>query len=184
MRTPPIGLVLVVALGTWGVRADADPPKVEASPTPKLAATAMPVKFVTTTIKGEITVPSTFSSANYGNGPVALGQAGFGCGNLVIVANSKATKPRPPNFSGLWIDQPVWSHSVQATGTWSSGKCSYSLPVAGDQEFSLTAGTSGNFGCTSIDVTVTNTPAWQSVPKGTTKTDNITVSRVTCTVIG
>jgi len=142
-------------------------------------------KLMVTTIKGEITVPSTFSSGNYGNGPVALGQGGFGCSNIVVIANSKEMKPRPPGTTGFYIDQPVWTKSVNASGSYASGKCSYSMVVPGDQQFSLNAGTNGSFDCSVISLDFGNsTPQWQSVPKGTQKTDNLSLSKITCIVIG
>jgi hypothetical protein len=141
--------------------------------------------FVITTIKGEISVPAQFSSGNYGNGPVSLGQAGFGCSNIVVVANSKETKPKPPNAGDFYFPVPVWTKSVQATGNFASGKCNYSLAVPGDQQFGLVAGTTGQFNCDSIMMGFGNTtPTWQTVPKGTIKTDNLSISAITCIVIG
>jgi hypothetical protein len=141
--------------------------------------------FVYTTIKGEIKVPSTFSSSGYGNGPTALGGGGFGCGNLVIVASSKATKPRPANYpaDAIWMSPPVWTRSAAATGTWSSGTCHYELHVPGGQDFHLDAGTAGTFACDFIEVGLGPTP-YLNVPKGQTKVQNLTVSAVTCGRIG
>jgi hypothetical protein len=139
--------------------------------------------FAFTTIKGDITVPapSTFTGSGYGT-PAMI--ANFQCSNLIISASSKEMKPRPANYTGFWIDQPVWVHSAVATGTWSSGKCSYSINVPGGKEFQLVAGHQGGFSCSTIDIFVTNTPAWQSVPSGTTKVDNLGLKPLNCNVIG
>lgn len=138
--------------------------------------------FAFTTIKGEITVPSSFSSSAYGQ---ASSLANFQCSNLVIIATSKEMQPLPPAPPGTFqMPVPVWTRSVNATGTWSSGKCSYSMAVRPDSQFGLSAGTTGNFNCDQILAPLANTPTYQTVPRGTTKTDNVTVTKVECTVIG
>lgn len=185
MKKILIAPALALFVGIFGTSSDAnaDPTPVQTA-APALRASPAIAKFVITSIKGEITVPATFSSGNYGNGPVALGQGGFGCGNLVMIANSKEVKPRPPGYTGFWIDQPVWTRGANATGTWSSGKCNYSIAVPAEQQFYLTAGTNGSWDCSVVQLEVTNTPSYQSVAKGTSKTDNVTIPKVTCIVIG
>lgn len=180
-----LSALFVASLSLVGNLAAADNSPAQVSP----ALTARPAtqfpKFNLTIIKGEITVPSTFSSGNYGNGPVALGQGGFGCSNIVVTANSKETKPKPPNAGDFYMPQPVWTKSATATGNYASGKCSYSLAVPGDQQFGLVAGTAGQFSCDQIMLGFGgSTPQWQTVPKGTTKIDNLNISAITCIVIG
>ena len=84
----------------------------------------------------------------------------------------------------LFLESQCGGARVHASGTWSSGKCSYYLPIPHDASFRLSAGSSGSFDCTQISIDMNGMPAWQSVPKGTVKTDNLTVTKVTCTVIG
>lgn len=178
-----LSAAFVASLALIGHVSEAAPPAPAVS-TVRTPVTPIP-HFTFTTIKGEIKVPATFSSSGYGNGPVALGQGGFGCSNIVVIANSKELKPRPANYDGFWIDQPVWTRSVQASGNYSSGKCSYNLVVPGDAQFKLVAGTSGNFNCNSIMLDFgSSTPSWQSVPKGTSKVDDLSINSITCNIIG
>jgi hypothetical protein len=172
-------LLLVVGAGS---DASAGPTTTQNGQAPAPTVQAAPKTPLKTVIKGDITVPSTFSSSGQGNGPVSLGQGGFGCSNIVITANSKEKQPKPPGTTGFYVEQPVWSRTVNATGTYSSGKCSYSLSVPGDKEFGLYAGTSGDFPlCQAITVAISNsTPTWQTVPRFTTKVDNLTAAYIDC----
>jgi hypothetical protein len=136
------------------------------------------LKFVGTRIQGEITVPAQFTGENYGQ---ASSLNGFQCSNLVIIAES--TEMVPPTGGGFSV-QHVWTRSVNATGTWSSGKCQYSMYVKPDSSFGLVAGSNGNWSCDVVQMGLSGTPSAQKVPKGTTKTDNITITKVACIVIG
>ena len=179
-KTLLIAPALVLSIAIFGQSDASADTVVSTLPTARVVAPAN-YQFKVTTIKGELTVPKEFSGSGYGN---ASSLANFQCSNLVVIANSKETKPRPAGYTGFWMDPPVWTRSVNATGTWASGKCNYSMSVPGGKEFNLTAGTNGDFNCSVVQVSVTNTPAWQSVPFGTTKVDNITVTKVDCIVIG
>jgi hypothetical protein len=136
------------------------------------------LKLAGTIIKGEITVPAQFSGENYGQ---ASSLNGFQCSNLIITAQSKEMVP--PTNGGFSVTH-VWTRSTQATGTWSSGKCSYTLFVKPDSEFGLVAGASGNWNCDVVSMPLANTPTFQKVARGTTKVDNFTITKVACVVIG
>lgn len=185
----PLATVLLLGLVVVGSTAQADPapvgaPAVKLAPGAAMVARPAGYKFQVTMLKGDIDVipPSQFGGSGYGS-PSSL--AGFNCSNLVIVASSKAMKPRPPGYTDFWPPQPIWTRSDVASGSWASGKCQYSMTVPGGEEFRLTAGnTGGNFECHYIDIGLGNTPEFQTVPKGTVKTDNIKVTRVVCGVIG
>lgn len=87
-----------------------------------------------TKIVGKITVPA----------PPTGELAGFACSNIIVTATSKEHLP-PPGPNAFTV--PKWERSIQATGTYSSGFCNYSLVVPGNSAFYLTAGGSGNFAC-------------------------------------
>ena len=171
-------ILSIIALGhVSDANADGStPPKVSVSPA---VLNQQVAKLLMTRIQGDIAVPSTFGQSGYGS---ASSLANFQCSNLVIIATSKDQKPKPPNVD-FW-DSPVWTRSVQATGNWSSGHCSYSMVVPGDSQFKLSPGDIGSFNCAPIIIGMTNTPAWQSVPKGTAKVDNLTITNVTCNIVG
>jgi hypothetical protein len=144
--------------------------------------TAQPVQVLALSmIKGEIKLPAAFSASGYGN---VNSLKNFNCSNLVITATSTEMKPRPPGHTGFWPPTPIWTKSANATGSWSSGKCNYSIVVPADKPFRLVGGTSGSFSCSTIEVFVTETPSSQTVPKSTTKTDDLTITKVSCVVIG
>jgi hypothetical protein len=134
--------------------------------------------FVATKIQGEITVPKEFTGENYGQ---ASSLNGFNCSNIVITAES-TEMVQPTN--GGFATQHVWSRSTTATGQYQSGKCSYSLYVRPNSNFGLVAGANGTWNCDVVSMPLANTPSAQQVPKGTTKTDNITITKVACVVIG
>lgn len=135
-------------------------------------------KFIGTKIQGEITVPAQFSGSGYGS---ASSLNGFSCSNLVISAQSQEMVP--PTNGGFAVTH-VWTRSTTATGNWSSGKCSYVLYVKPDSNFGLVAGSMGTWNCDQISMPLANTPSVQKVPKGTTKVDNFTITKVECVVIG
>ena len=57
----------------------------------------------------------------------ATGQlAGLTCADITVTATSQDQKPPPP---GGLFSSPKWQHSVHATGTWSSGSCTYAVTV-------------------------------------------------------
>jgi len=169
-----LGLAVVTQAG------DADAQGVPTVTTAGPALTAQPAiaKFIVTRITGEITVPAQFSSEGYGS---AASLNGFNCSNLVITAESTELVPVPPGQFGY---QHVWTRSVHATGNWASGKCSYSLIVRPDSDFALVAGSSGEWACDYISMPLAGTPNKQKVAKGTTKTDNMTLTKVACGRIG
>lgn len=120
-----------------------------------------------TQIKGTITVPAAAATGNL---------AGFKCSDMIITATSKEYNTAP---AGVFAS-PKWTRSAAATGNWAAGQCSYSIIVPHSQQFALTAGTMGPYDCAVVQIALSGTPQWQSVPKGTTKTDNMTVSSMTC----
>ena len=141
--------------------------------------------FVLTSIKGDIAVPAptTFTSSGYGD---AKTMSGIKCSNLIVVATSVAKKPRPAGYEGFWVDPPVWTKDVAATGTWSSGHCSYSLGVVPAAGFTLSASVPpvAPFKCSNTNVSTGGLPASEIVPAGTSKTENFAVTKVNCNVIG
>lgn len=150
-------------------------------PGPGPIMTAQPPVLALSMIKGEIKLPAAFSASGYGSVSMLKN---FNCSNLVITATSTEMKPKPPGQTGFWPPTPMWTKSANATGSWSSGKCNYTIVVPADKPFRLVGGTSGSFSCSNIDVFVTDTPSSQTVPKSTTKTDDLTVTKVNCNVIG
>jgi hypothetical protein len=173
-----VSVVSVTALSTLASRAEpTNPTPTSTTPIPAPTGTTAP-PYLSTRIRGTITVPATFSGS-HANGEVELGDAGFDCEHIVIRANSRELGPYP-------FPQPVWTRSVHATGDYDSGHCSYSLSVPGNSEFKLVGEApddDNEFDCDVVQVTVGSTPAWQSVAIFTTKTDNLSVSAITCVVI-
>lgn len=126
-----------------------------------------------TRITGTFTVPAVQTGA----------LANFACSNIHITATSKETIPPPP---GGLFSTPKWTRSVAATGTYSSGKCSYSLSVPSGSEFYLSTGSGGSFACNYVGVWLGPTGAAigpYSVALGMTRTQNFEVTRVTCEFI-
>jgi hypothetical protein len=135
--------------------------------------------FKQTYVKGEITVPPV-SQIQYHNYATPGSLSGIQCSNIVAIASSKEQKPPPP---GGFVSGPVWTKSVQATGTYSTGKCSYIMTIpAAPKEFSMSVGFMGEHTCT-VQFTGAGTP-YISVPFGTTKVENFSAGEVWCTVIG
>jgi hypothetical protein len=116
----------------------------------------------------------------------------FSCSDLVVYVTSRATTPAP---AGSFFDTPKWTRHVHASGTWSSGTCSYSILVPAATGVDLPSPCPGKV-CTgpvgwndqnAFNLTVqpyghvpaypcplilgVNTPAspWMSVPKGQSK---------------
>lgn len=109
--------------------------------------------------------------------------AGFACPNLYVSATSKDTIPPPP---GGLFSTPKWTRGVAATGTYSSGKCSYSMVVPGNSEFYLNVSGNGSFACSYVATWVGPTGAAVgpiSVQIGTSKTQNLDVTKVLCEYI-
>jgi hypothetical protein len=125
------------------------------------------MKAINTNVHGTITVTPSQASGDL---------AGFQCSNLTIVATSKEYNPAPPGV----FASPKWTRTANATGSWASGQCSYSIVVPGGQQFGLTAGGNGNFDCSVIAVGLSGTPQYQTVAKGTQKVDNMTVTMLSC----
>ncbi len=122
-----------------------------------------------TGIKGTIKVPAPATSGPF---------VGFGCANLVVNANSKAK-------TGPLSSKPVWTRSQKATGTYSSGTCSYTLVVpASPHEFTMAVGVSfipkaPQHCALSVAVAKGLGGLW-TVPQNTWKTNNFSVTSLVC----
>jgi len=169
-----VASTFALALGVSMHSSVAEAQAVQAAPA--LAQRAdLPKPFIATTIKGTITVVP---------GQATGGLSGFKCSDLDIIATSKETKPMPPPPPGSFaFPVPKWTRTAQATGNFASGSCAYSMMVPGDQQFALNGSASGPYNCHVIGVTVGNTPTWQSVPKNSIKTDNISITQLECIII-
>lgn len=166
---------LVLALGAFiQTSAGAAPPAPTTLPgSPVVPGVAQ--RFQITRVQGEITVPAAFSTIGWAS-PAALN--GFGCANLLVTATSKAQQP---NTGGPSI--PEWTRSASATGTWASGKCSYTLVVPPASDFNLHTGPIGtDWACDNILISGGTTPFQSVTPKGATKTQNLAIAKVTCVV--
>ena len=126
-----------------------------------------------TKVAGTIAVPA----------PPTGNLAGFGCGNITMTATSKEYLAPPP---GGIFGAPKWTRSAVATGTYGSGSCSYSIPVPHNSDFYLTASGSGNFTCHVVSTWL----GAQGYPVGPikaplagTKTQNLSISKVSCDFI-
>jgi hypothetical protein len=124
-------------------------------------------KILGTRVAGEIEVA-----------PGSGAPAGFGCGDVTVVAMSKDLAPHGPNEFG----PPKWVRSANAT-LGRDGRCRYSMPVPPGHAFYLGANGHGHFECTSIGVSlnVPNVPI--SVPLGTVKPLNLAATKVVCEVL-
>jgi hypothetical protein len=160
----------VVALSTLvPTNADAQVQVTPTTPTSPVVVTAM---------KGTIKVPAVAASGPF---------VGFGCANLVVRADSKAMTTAPPGAT-FFVPQPVWSRYHNATGTYASGACSYTLIVpASPHEFTMAVGVSfiptAPQHCDIEDAPATGLGGYWTVPKGTTKTNNFVVTELRCQVI-
>jgi hypothetical protein len=138
-----------------------------------------------TGIKGTIKVP----------GPAANGPfVGFACANLVVYADSKKqnsntyTSTEDGKTTSITINTPKWENPAHAGGTYSSGTCSYYLAVpASPHEFTMRVGVDfiPKTYCDYMEATTTGlsgTHLW-TVPKGTWKTNDFTVTELKCEVI-
>jgi hypothetical protein len=136
-------------------------------------ASADPIifRFHATTIKGTIHVPPASAT-----GPLSS----FNCNNIVVGATSLATNPPP---SGGSFSSPKWQRSVVATGNFASGTCSYNITVPGGSAFWFTAGGHGNFQCDFVGVLTSGPNPSITVPYGTTKTHDLTVTGLTCEIV-
>jgi hypothetical protein len=135
--------------------------------------------FKQTYVKGDITVPPV-SAVEYHNYATQGSLNNLQCSNITVIATSKEIKPGTAgNFGG---GVPLWTKQVQATGTYSSGKCSYSMTITAGKEFYLSAGTSGDLPC--LVQFVSDPSPVMTVPFGTTKVENLSIGTVMCTVIG
>jgi hypothetical protein len=128
-------------------------------------------------IKGTIKVPAPATSGPFVN---------FGCANLVVVAESKAR-------TGPLGSKPVWtSESKKVRGTYTAGTCRYKLAVpASPHEFTMDVGIKsfvpnipkGQKSCDVLRAVATGLGGLWTVPKGTWKTNNFSVTELQCVII-
>lgn len=170
----PAALVAIVGVTD---QAQADTPAPVVRPVSPIGTVAVnpngPIRFFATTVKGTITVPQVQDAA----------LKGFDCANIIVSATSKDTNPPPPG--GLFA-QPKWTRSVAATGNYASGQCSYSMPVPGGSAFFLNANGHGSFHCDVVATWIGPNGAQVgpiTVPFGTTKVENFSISKVLCEII-
>jgi hypothetical protein len=169
----------VVVVGTTALiatTATASGPATPVTAAPVATLRAPVAAFVITEVKGDLAVPKPLVR-NYAP-PNAMD--GFGCQNIVVTASSKAQKPKPPGYTGFWISQPMWTQTSHATGTFSSGHCSYAVGVRPGDAFNLSIGPSGSFQCTYLLMALANDPGYLTVPKGTVKSVNLAAGMIEC----
>ena len=131
---------------------------------------------VATGIKGTIKVPAPATS-----GPFVR----FDCANLVVIAESKALKSWPPGG-------PVWTRYNNATGTYSDGTCRYTLGVPpSPHKFTMHVGVisfipnipKDQKSCDIMKAAATGLGDVWTVPQGTLKTNNFSVTELQCDII-
>lgn len=155
----------VLFAGVIATHAGADVPRTSRPTSAVLQATK---------ITGTFTVPA----------PPTGELAGFACSNIYVSATSKDTLPSTGDMN--LNPTPKWSRGVAATGTYSSGHCSYSIVVPANSAFYLNTGTSGTFACSYVSAWLGPTGAALgpiTVPLSTTKTQNFAVTHVVCEFI-
>ena len=94
---------------------------------PILVPSSGVLRYFATRVTGTISVPGAQSGA----------LSGLGCTNILVTAQS--TK-----MNGFF---PAWTRTANASGTYSSGKCSYTVYVPAGNAFQLEANGHGNFAC-------------------------------------
>lgn len=160
-----LGIMFAAALTTGAVASDVTAQTYTGSPTV--------LQYVNTKVAGTINVPA----------PPGGALSGFACGNLAVTATSKDHHPVKP---GQTFSAPKWTRTVKATGTYSSGKCSYSIGVPSKSDFFITANGEGNYACHYVATWIGSQGAAIGpiqVPLGTTRTQNFTISKVSCEFI-
>ena len=115
-------LAVVTLLGVAG-SASAQQPKI--APTAAAAAAARPAvtQFLTTRVTGVIRTTGT--------APGEASLNGYNCDDLDVIVSSKESS------STASFAPPKWVRTRHAVGTWSSGQCTFSVPVVANSEFNV-----------------------------------------------
>lgn len=113
-------------------------------------------------------------------GVKAPGITGLKCGDITVEAISR-------QMTGSPALTPKWQYQAKATGTWSSGSCSYAVKVEANSFFhvKLAADSGMPMNCGGSD-TLKSTPAQASglkVAAGETKTQAFKLNSVSCVPI-
>lgn len=127
MKTRSV-LFSLAALSTLVVAGSAAAQAPSPKPSPQLGpALGRPEisKFVQTRVTGTIRTNGIVP------GETALN--GYNCDDLVVIVSSKEYNPAPPGT----FSSPKWVRTKPAAGTWSSGQCTYSVPVVPNAEFNV-----------------------------------------------
>jgi hypothetical protein len=133
-------------------------------------ASAQIIRLLSTKVVGTITKPA----------PPAGALANFQCSDVVLTAfSNEMTNPAPGDLLGNF----KWTRTVKATGTLSSGKCSYSMRVPPGSPFTIQLGADlGNYNCQYIQLYHAGSGTI-TVPMATTKTKNFAVTSYNCGTI-
>jgi hypothetical protein len=130
-------------------------------------ASAQIVRLLSTKVIGTITMPA----------PPAGTLANFQCSDVVVGAfSNEFTNPAPGDLMGTY----KWTRVVKATGTISTGKCTYSMRIPPNSPFTIQLnGDLGNYNCHFIGLN--HAPSGTiTVPLASTKTKNFTVTGYNC----
>jgi hypothetical protein len=124
------------------------------------------------TVKGTIKVPAA----------LAAKIPGLECGNITLMAYSQDQKVNVP---GQIFTVSKWTHYATATGTWSSGVCSYSLNVVPNSNYALNIDgsviPSGGPQCFMVSILATpQQVGYSKVAAGTVKEQDFTVTDAGC----
>jgi hypothetical protein len=102
------------------------------------------------------------------------------CDALEVVVSSKEQTPPPAGYTGLWFGQPKWTRHATATGTWSSGSCTYTVKVVSNSEFNVVVSSPAECDGWYAATTVPPQAGPFKVAKGDTKEQNFTLSSLVC----
>lgn len=157
MKYCPALAALTLIVGFTASNASAD----------SLAATL--AQRIATKVTGTITLPA-----------LPQGLANFQCNDVVVTAFSNDLVVPISGQGPGWYK---WTRTVKATGTISSGRCTYTMRVPANSGFTLRlTGDIASYPCDYIDLAHAASGT-VTVPLGSTKTKNMSVSSYTCGAI-
>lgn len=166
-----VASALVAAVGivtqSGDAQAQAPAPQPSVQSRPVIGAQPTPVLSLTR-VQGSI---------NVAGAPLpAAPLTGWNCDDLAVSVTSKELNPPPP---GGGFASPKWQKFGKASGTWTSGTCSYSVVVVANSEFTVNVSPSAkDYPCgyiQGLNVTPGYSPAI-TVPSGQSKVQNFTAT--------